>query len=45
MVNKLRWISWMGHVAHMREIRNAYEIFVVRLEWRRHIENLGILQG
>jgi predicted small integral membrane protein len=28
-------MRWEGHVAHMREIRNAYEILVVRSEGRR----------
>jgi hypothetical protein len=27
-------MRWMGHVAHMREMRNAYRILVGNLEWK-----------
>jgi hypothetical protein len=32
---KSRRITWVGHVAHMGEIRNAYKILVAKLEGKR----------
>jgi hypothetical protein len=35
MVIKLRKLRWLGHVAHMGEIRNAYTIFIRKPEGKR----------
>jgi hypothetical protein len=32
---KSRRMRWVGHVAHMREMRSAYKILVGRREWKR----------
>jgi hypothetical protein len=32
---KVRSIRWAGHVARIREIRNAYRILVGKPEWKR----------
>jgi hypothetical protein len=34
-VNKSRRMGWAGHVERMGEVRNAYNIFVRELEWKR----------
>jgi hypothetical protein len=41
-VIKSRRVRWMGHDAHMREMRNAYRILVRNLKGRKHLEDLGI---
>jgi hypothetical protein len=35
-------IRWMGHVAHMGEMRNACKILVRKPEGRYHLEDLGV---
>jgi hypothetical protein len=35
-------MRWAGHVESMREMRNAYIIFVRKHEGRDHTEDLGI---
>jgi hypothetical protein len=42
MVIKSRMMRWTGHVAHKREMRNAYRIFVGKPKGRDHAEDLGI---
>jgi hypothetical protein len=42
IISVIKWRRWMGHVSHMREMRNAYVIFVGRLEGRNSLEDLGI---
>jgi hypothetical protein len=40
---KSRRMRWAGHVAHMGEIRNAYNILVGKLEGKRdHSVHIGI---
>jgi len=41
-VIKLRRVRWVGHVARMGKIRNAYKIFTGKPEGRRPIENIRI---
>jgi hypothetical protein len=41
-VIKSRRMTWAGHVAHMGEMRNAYNIVVENLNGRDHSENLRI---
>jgi hypothetical protein len=42
MVVKSRKMSWAGHVARMGAMRNAYDILVVKPEWKRnHSEDLS----
>jgi hypothetical protein len=41
-VIKSRRIRWIGHAAHMGEMRNVYSILVGKLERRDHSEDLGI---
>jgi hypothetical protein len=36
-VIKLWWMRWVGHVAHMGEMRNAYNILVGKLEGKRPV--------
>jgi hypothetical protein len=35
-------MSWVGHVAHMGDMRNAYNIFVGKPKGRDHSKELGI---
>jgi hypothetical protein len=42
MAIKSRWMRWAGHVAHTREMRNAYKILVGKSEGKNHSEDLGI---
>jgi hypothetical protein len=42
MVTKWRRMSWAGHVAHMEEIINAYNILVGEPKGRDHSEVLGV---
>jgi hypothetical protein len=38
----LRRMKWAGHVAHVVEMRNAYNILVGKPEGEIHLEDLGI---
>jgi hypothetical protein len=38
---KSRRIRWTGHVAHMGEMRNAYNILVGKTKGRDHSEEKG----
>jgi hypothetical protein len=50
MVNKSRRMRWVGHIAHMEELRNAYKILVRKPEGKRPLirprykweDNIGI---
>jgi hypothetical protein len=42
-VIKSRRMRWAGHVAHMGEIRNAYNILVGKPEGKRPLRRLGIV--
>jgi hypothetical protein len=35
-------MKWVGHVACMGDIINAYRIFVGKSEWERDSEDLGV---
>jgi hypothetical protein len=35
-------MSWVGHVAHMGEMRNVCSILGVKPEGKNHLEDLGI---
>jgi hypothetical protein len=37
-VIKVRRMQWMGHVAHVAEVRNAYRILFGNLEEERPVE-------
>jgi hypothetical protein len=37
-----RRTRWAGHVARMREMRNAYKILVENLKERDHTKDLGV---
>jgi hypothetical protein len=39
---KSRSMRWVGHVAHMGEMRNAYKIWLENLKGRDHLEDLGV---
>jgi hypothetical protein len=39
---KSRRVRWVGHVAHMGEMRNAYKILVSKLEEKSPLGKLGI---
>jgi hypothetical protein len=41
-VIKSRRMRWVGHVACMEEMRNAYKIIVSNPERREHFRNLGV---
>jgi hypothetical protein len=41
-VIKSRRMRWVGHVAYMRAMKNAYSVFVGKLEGNDHSENSGI---
>jgi len=41
-VMKSKRIRWVGHVARMGDIRNAYKILVGNLQKRDHLEDLVI---
>jgi hypothetical protein len=38
---KSRIMRWAGHLAHMREVINAYKIVVVNLEGKRPLGRPG----
>jgi hypothetical protein len=44
-VIKPRRMRWVGCVAHIREMRNAYKIWSKTLNGRDHLEVLGIDRG
>jgi hypothetical protein len=35
-------MRWVGHVAHMEEMRNEYKILVGKLKGKRPLHNPGI---
>jgi hypothetical protein len=35
-------MRWVGHVAYMGEMRNAYKILVRKPEWKRPLEDLVV---
>jgi hypothetical protein len=35
-------MRWMGHIAHMEELRNIYNILVVKPEGKRHLGRPGV---
>jgi hypothetical protein len=37
-------ISYLSHVVHMGEIRNAYKVLVGKPERKDHVEGLGIFK-
>jgi hypothetical protein len=39
---KSRGMRWVGHVARMREMRNAYKIYFGNLKGRYHSEEVGV---
>jgi len=39
---KSRGMRWIGHVACMGEMRNAFNIFVVKPEGKRPLEDIGV---
>jgi hypothetical protein len=39
---KSRWMRLTGHIAQMREIRNAYRIMVVKPEGKRPLGRLNL---
>jgi hypothetical protein len=39
---KKRRVRWVGHVAHLGEMRNAYKILSDSLKGRDHLEDLGM---
>jgi hypothetical protein len=39
---KSRKIKWVEYVAHMGEMRNAYEVSVKTLKRKDHSEDLGV---
>jgi hypothetical protein len=41
-VIKSRRMRWAGHIARMRDIRNAYNIVVGKLEGKSHLEDLDV---
>jgi hypothetical protein len=38
---KSRRMRWVGHAAHIREMKNTYKIFVGKTEWRRPLGRSG----
>jgi hypothetical protein len=38
---KSRRMRWAGHVAHMREMRNAYKMLFVKRDWRKLLGRPG----
>jgi hypothetical protein len=42
MVIKSRRIRWMGHIACLEEMRNAYKILVVKPDERNDFHDLGM---
>jgi hypothetical protein len=38
-------VKWTGHVARMKELKSAYEIFVGEPEGLEHSEDLGTDEG
>jgi hypothetical protein len=41
-VVKARRMRWAGHVAHLGEVRGAYNILVGKPEGRNHWEDIGV---
>jgi hypothetical protein len=41
-VIKSRKMRWVGHVACMRKMINAYNNLVEKSEWRNHLEDLDV---
>jgi hypothetical protein len=39
---KSRKMRWAGHIAHMGDMRNAYNFFIVKPERKNHLEDLGV---
>jgi hypothetical protein len=39
---KLRRMRWAGHIAHIGEMRNAYNILVGKSEGNNHSEDLDV---
>jgi hypothetical protein len=36
MVIRWKWMQWLEHVAHMKEMRNAYNFLVRKAEGKRY---------
>jgi hypothetical protein len=41
-VDHVTGMRWAGHVAHMRDMRNAYDILVVISEGKNHSEDIDL---
>jgi hypothetical protein len=38
----LRWVTWVGHVARIREMRIAYSILFGKPEGKRRLGKFGV---